>query len=250
MAYYIHINLYYQSKTASLIFSLAYFWHKITGLFNLIDGYVFPTQFIRNYYVKYGKISKEKTIVIPTFTDISKLRTNNKLKISEKNFFLFVGRLSEEKGIVQLLEIFKSLPKKKLVVIGDGPLINKVKEYVCYKNIFVKGFKPRNEILLYLKKAIAVIVPSLWYDVMPNVIIESISQKTLVFVPNFGPFPEIMEKYHGLIHTYDDYQSLRNLIVITNSRKKLISTKTGQLYLKSNPSNIIEFYKFSVLNKC
>jgi glycosyltransferase involved in cell wall biosynthesis len=62
---------------------------------------------------------------------------------------LFVGRLSEEKGVVELAEAARGLP---LVVVGDGPLRERVPEAV--------GFVPPGEVEAYLDRAAVVVCPS------------------------------------------------------------------------------------------
>jgi len=166
----IFFGCYHQSRIASLFFSLAFFYHKMIKTFDLIDKFIFPSEFTKDYYLKHLKIPKEKTFLLPYFVDIKP----KKNKVKEKDYFLFVGRLSEEKGIIKFLEVFKTLPKIKLVVIGDGPLKIKVEEYRRYKNIIVKGHLPREEIYSYIQKAKAVIISSLWYEILPNTYLESI----------------------------------------------------------------------------
>ena len=62
---------------------------------------------------------------------------------------LFVGRLSEEKGILEFLEATEGLPR---VIVGDGPLRDRVPEAV--------GFVPPGEVGAYYERAAVVCVPS------------------------------------------------------------------------------------------
>jgi glycosyltransferase involved in cell wall biosynthesis len=62
---------------------------------------------------------------------------------------LFVGRLSEEKGILEFLEATRGMPR---VVVGDGPLRKQVPEAV--------GFVPHDELGSYYERAAVVCVPS------------------------------------------------------------------------------------------
>jgi glycosyltransferase involved in cell wall biosynthesis len=62
---------------------------------------------------------------------------------------LFVGRLSEEKGVLELMEAACDLP---LVVVGDGPLRNRVPG--------ARGFVPPAELSGYLDRAAVVVCPS------------------------------------------------------------------------------------------
>jgi colanic acid/amylovoran biosynthesis glycosyltransferase len=62
---------------------------------------------------------------------------------------LFVGRLSEEKGVLELLEATEGLPR---VIVGDGPLRDRVREAV--------GFVPPRELGPYYERAAVVVCPS------------------------------------------------------------------------------------------
>ena len=207
----IFFGCYHQSRIASLFFSLAFFYHKMIKTFDLIDKFIFPSEFTKDYYLKHLKIPKEKTFLLPYFVDIKP----KKNKVKEKDYFLFVGRLSEEKGIIKFLEVFKTLPKIKLVVIGDGPLKIKVEEYRRYKNIIVKGHLPREEIYSYIQKAKAVIISSLWYEVLPNVYLESILQNTYIFIPDNENFRRIEENNNLVIkYKFGNFDDLRRKIKI------------------------------------
>ena len=241
---------YQNSKLASLIFSFAFYFHQIIGSYKLIDRYIFPTKFVRDYYIKYARIKKQKTIVISTFTDISQFKNNKRTKIKEKDFFLYFGRLSEEKGIIQLLDIFKTLRDIKLVVVGDGPLKNKVVEYKKYSNILIKGQLPREEIVTYIERALITIIPSIWYDVLPNVLIESYACGRPVLVPNTGFFPSLVKnKKTGLI--YKDFSDLKLKIIRLSNNIGLINNMSMQAkeeneikYLpKIHYSKLISVYK-------
>lgn len=217
---------YDNSRLASLFFASSFYYHKeILKSFDLVDYFIFPTEFVRGYYLKYAALNKSRTLVIPTFTNINTLKPPKNFQVKDKDYFLYVGRLSKEKGIIELLKVFKTLPNVKLVVIGDGPLKNKVQQYSKYKSIILKGFQPRNVILKYIKQAKAVIIPSLWYDVMPNVLIESISQNTPVLVPKSGVFPELVKKNQGFFYEQNNFNNLKSIIQRINNFKKVNSAK-------------------------
>jgi len=240
----IFFGCYHRSRIASLFFSLAFFYHKMIKAFDLIDKFIFPSEFTRDYYLKNLKIPKEKTFFLPYFVDIKPTKN----KIREKDYFLFVGRLSEEKGIIQLLEVFKTSPKIKLVVIGDGPLKSKVEEYRRYKNIIVKGHLPREEIYSYIQKAKAVIISSIWYEVLPNVYLESILQNTPVFIPDNENFRK-MGKNNNLVirYKFGNFEDLKEKIKTFNQikNKKIgLKTKTKLYNIYRKDKNLKELIKF------
>jgi glycosyltransferase involved in cell wall biosynthesis len=218
---------YHRSRLASLFFSLSFFIHKKIGTFNLIDKFIFPSEFTRNYYLKHLKVDKQKTYLLPYFVDIPKKIDTKSFK--ENNYFLFVGRLSEEKGIIELLNTFKDLQQHKLLVIGDGPLRVEVEKYKIYKNIKVLGFKPKNEIFTYIKKAKAVIISSLWYEVLPNVLIETILlSKSLIIFKKNKYFLNTLKRY---------FKSTYNFVIFDKKKIHLFTKfRAEDLIIKKNLS--------------
>ncbi len=111
------------------------------------------------------------------------------------NRFLFVGRLTTEKGVELLSTAFKK-NSYELDVIGDGPKRLAVQE-LCRQNCRVNylGFLSRDEISNRLKNAKALIVPSLWYEGLPTTILEAFSTGTPIIVSDIGNLNEIVT--HG-----------------------------------------------------
>lgn len=201
---------YHQSRLASFFLSLSFYFHRLIKTFEMIDKYIFPSEFTRKYYIRHLKIKKEKTFFLPYFVDLPK---NLVKKVKKEDYFLFVGRLSEEKGIIELLEVFKTLPKHKLLVIGDGPLMKRVKEYNIYPNIKIIGFLPRKKVYEFIKKSKAVIIPSLWYEVLPLVYIESLANNTPALLLRINIFKKIDNKNLLLKYHQDSFQDLKEKII-------------------------------------
>ncbi|MBI4974118.1 glycosyltransferase family 4 protein [Candidatus Roizmanbacteria bacterium] len=209
---------YHNSKLASLIYSLAFFIHKKIGSFNLIDTYIFPSPFTQEYYLKYVGIPKKKTIVLPYFVSPSQKTPQI---VPRQDFFLYVGRLSEEKGISRLLKAFKSLPKHKLRVVGDGPLKDGlVKKYAKFKNIIFIPLIKQSEVFIQMRQARAVIVPSLWYEVQPNVILEAIATHCPIIIPKTKNYSSwVPKKTQVFTYQMNDLNSLKRAILASNSKK-------------------------------
>ena len=211
---------YHGSYAASAVFAPAFYYHKnIAKSFDSIDTYIFPASFTRDYYVKNLKLSSSKTVLLPYFVSVVNRKTKEQVK---KNYFLFVGRLSEEKGIIELLEVFKTLPYQ-LVIIGDGPLKKQVSEYKKYKNIEIKKFLSRGKVFSYMQNAISTIIPSLWYEVLPMVMLESFANGTPVIVPKFGTFINAVRNGEtGLFYKQYDFDDLKAKILYAWKHKEIL----------------------------
>jgi len=153
-----------------------------------------------------------------------------------------VGRLSEEKGIIQLLEVFKTLPKIRLVVIGDGPLKKKVNEYKQYSNVKILGFLKREKIYEYMSKSKAVIIPSIWYEVLPIVLLETVSLKVTVITKESVNIIQLSKKYPVLI--YKNKSEFINIFKTINSSIYLIGKKNiFDFQPKYHIEKLVELYK-------
>lgn len=198
---------YHNSRFASFIYSLSFSLHRAFGAFNFIDMFIFPSSFTRDYYLKYAHVSLERTMLLPYFVspDKSLMEKNKSL-----NYFLYIGRLSEEKGIDCLLHTFSTIPHQHLLVIGDGNLRSiLIRKYSQYKNIVFKKYVDHSFVSSYIKNSLAVIVPSLWYEVLPMVILEAVRMQKCVYVPQHNPNLKRLKLSSSKVHTYSN---LKNLI--------------------------------------
>ena len=202
-------------------FSLSHLFHKLIGSFNLVDAFVFPSVFAKRYYVKNAGVNPGKTMFIPNYIEDNKIPSSKR-----NNYFLFAGRLSREKGILELLGHFSSSPILNLVVIGDGPLKGEVQAFSCFKNIKILGNLPRRRVLSYMAGALATIIPSKCFEVLPTVLIESFSVGTSVVAPRLGVFKELVrEGETGFLYPPNNDEELKKLLFIIAENKNLAAMR-------------------------
>jgi glycosyltransferase involved in cell wall biosynthesis len=93
--------------------------------------------------------------------------------------FLFVGRVSREKGVAIFLEAARrcGIPA---VIVGDGPDLGQLKSE--YPEAIFHGWLPPTEVEVYLRAARALVFPSVWYEGQPLTIYESLALGTPVIV--------------------------------------------------------------------
>jgi glycosyltransferase involved in cell wall biosynthesis len=193
---------YNNSFVSSFILAISIFYHKyIAKSFSLVNMYVFPSNFTRRLISKYFPINHSKTQHIPTFTSISR---SNITRTANKKYFVYAGRLSEEKGLLKLLSIFSTPKFKKcnLYIAGNGPLRNEVKN-ACLKNtnILYEGELTQKKLSFLIANSIGLVLPAIWYDVQPNIILEALSLGVPVIVPNTTVFSELVyDKLNGLVY--------------------------------------------------
>ena len=109
---------------------------------------------------------------------------------------VFAGRCTPGKGVIELIEAYRQLKKSitvpDLMIIGDGPLVKKIKA-ISDPHIIYKGHMQYAATMTYMAQARLVVVPSQWEEPFGRVALEALSHGTPVVVTNKGGLPEIVE---------------------------------------------------------
>jgi glycosyltransferase involved in cell wall biosynthesis len=227
-------------KRAYRVSILQTFWlafiiwfHKKIGTWNMVDKYICLTPFaIEIYKNSTLGVKEEKFITKPNFTYLF----NDLDHINREDHFLFIGRLSEEKGIRLLLNAFQGV-SAKLKIAGSGPLEHLVLE-TCNKNRNIEfiGNLEKKGVVLELKRCTALVFPSIWFEGMPLTIIESFSCSTPVIASNLGAMSSmIVDGENGLHFNPNDLEDFKNKI---DKWKNLNDSQKAPFYL-----NAFDHYK-------
>lgn len=98
----------------------------------------------------------------------------DKTERADGQHYLFIGRISQEKGLENAIKAFVELPECDFMIAGTGPLCEELQEkYKDYRNIKFVGFtdgETKQKLFMHAK---AVIIPSIWYENFPMVVIEA-----------------------------------------------------------------------------
>jgi len=214
------------SQTFWLAFVI--WFHKKIGTWNKVDKYICLTPFAVELYKNSTLgVKEEKYTIKPNFTCVS----TNSENTTREDHFLFIGRLSEEKGIRLLLKAFQGV-SAKLKIAGSGPLEQIVLETTnqC-KNIEFIGNLDKTGVLLELRKCNALVFPSIWFEGMPLTIIESFSCSTPVIASNLGAMSSmILDGENGLHFKPNDLEDLKNVI---QKWKNLNDSQKAPFYLSA-----------------
>ncbi len=106
-----------------------------------------------------------------------------KTALSLDKYIIFCGNLTDEKGIKDLLQIYKrNNIKADLLIAGDGPHRNYVENFIfetnLQKKIIYLGRVIQNELFFYIRNAILLVLPTTHPEGTPNVILEAITLGT------------------------------------------------------------------------
>jgi len=140
----------------------------------MIDLYVASNHLQRDLLVQKNIVPAEKIVVHPNFAYADVAPKPDGAPAGDG--FIFVGRLTPEKGIRALLKAAQSLKEVKFTIAGDGPLRGEV-EQACatLSNVQYAGHLPRNEVLAKVGAARALIFPSEWQEGSPFTVIEAMA---------------------------------------------------------------------------
>ena len=162
----------------------SYLYHGKDYYNKHIDYYISPSQFLKNLV---GKRVHKPIDVIPNFVDV--LLDQNTLKSNMESYYLYYGRVSKEKGIIDIIPLFEKL-KLKLYIVGNGDEVAEIKqsEYITYL-----GPKYGEELFPIIANAKYVIQPSKWFENCPMTIVESFSLGIPVIGANHSGFMELVQ---------------------------------------------------------
>lgn len=198
-------------QTAQLTFMTSY--HKMVGTWrNKITKYVVLTDFAKKKLLSSSLgLNPDQIVVKPNcVTDLG-----YKAYDERGDYYLFVGRLSTEKGLDTLLKARDYTPFR-LKIIGEGPLTPLVEEYAQkYADIEYLGFRDNNFIIETLKEARALLFPSIWYEGLPRTILESFSTGTPVICSDIDNVNEIVtNRVNGLHFPTSDAKGLADILKV------------------------------------
>jgi len=125
---------------------------------------------------------------------------------------VFVGRLTEQKGLPVLLEALRRVDGAKLVLVGDGPERERLTSLAAQLDLDGRtkftGSLPRDEVLRYLSGATAAVLSSSWEN-LPHSAVEALAVGTPVVSTAVGGVPEVVhDRENGLLVPPDDPEAL------------------------------------------
>ncbi len=175
------------------------------------DAFICPSQFMATKMKKDG-FAASKLHVVCNHIDSEKQKLFDSLNVEREDYYVFVGRLSQEKGVETLLNVASKLPFS-LKLAGDGPLRKKLEEqYASCKNIEFLGHQNAQQVAALLSKARFSVVPSEWYENNPLSVIESLCAGTPVVGARIGGIPELLNDDNGITFASGNREELATAI--------------------------------------
>ena len=194
---------------------------------DMINYIITPSKFYKKQFIKDG-YDEKNVIAIHNFINVDEYN----LETENENYALYSGRLTKEKGIINLIEAFKKLLDDreiknkdfKLYIAGDGPCKEEIEKDIndnkLNDKIILLGYLKQDELKEYTRKASFIVVPSIWYENCPYSILETQAIGKAIIGSNIGGIPELVEDgKNGYTYKYDDIDELKEKM------KKLFNDK-------------------------
>ncbi|MFX0142015.1 MAG: glycosyltransferase family 4 protein [Candidatus Hodarchaeota archaeon] len=191
-----------------------YSWSKFFAN-KYIDVVISPSSSLLNIHKEFGFFKSKPSLIIPNGIDLEEKKFIKK-NLGKTLEILFIGQLVKPKGIYILLNAIKKINiPYSLKIVGNGHEYNNIKK-ITSKNpkIHVLGRVEHNQIDSLYETANITLIPSIWMDNFPTVILESLSNSTPVIASNIGGIPEIITNdVNGILFNPSDSRKLSSILV-------------------------------------
>jgi glycosyltransferase involved in cell wall biosynthesis len=219
----------------------------VMNLSRSLDAYIAMSNSVKEIYSEAG-FDVNRMVVIPAAYEEGYFKCEREYGNTFR--VLYVGSLSENKGVGTLITAFAHMAKKrpdcKLTVIGDGALKKDLVRMVMDLNICDKvellGRMAHNDIFVYYKKAHIFVHPGIWHEPFGRTLLESMSVGLPCVVSNTGAPPEIIGDA-GLTFHAGDSNDLRNKLMLLYDNRELLSelsVKCEDVVNKYDPKSFVE----------
>jgi glycosyltransferase involved in cell wall biosynthesis len=127
----------------------------------------------------------EKTVALLNFVEPVEAK-----QVQKKDYVLYFGRYSQEKGVGTLVKVARKLPQIPFVFAGSGPLDSVLTDTPNIKNV---GFQKGEDLASLIREARFTVYPSEWYENCPFSVMESQLYGTPVLGAEIGGIPELIQ---------------------------------------------------------
>ncbi|HUS89622.1 MAG TPA: glycosyltransferase family 4 protein [Desulfosporosinus sp.] len=188
---------YRKSRLATSVTAAMLSMHNLLHTYKrMVDVYIVLADFARNKFIQ-GGLSSKKIVVKPNFIDSDPGKGEGR-----GGYALFVGRLTQEKGINTLLAAWEKIDGKiPLKIVGDGSLAAQLGEASKrISGVEWLGLQTREQVLDLMKDAMVFIFPSKSYETFGMTIVEAFSVGLPVIASNLGSMSSMIEHGHTGLH--------------------------------------------------
>ncbi len=185
-------------------------WWRYTPLLQAsidhVDMFISPVEWAKRRHEAEG-LRMRQTVIPHAFGSSEPAAP---VTLPSRPYFLFTGRLEKLKGLQQVIALFHRYRDADLVVAGDGEHATELRALAAdAQHIHFMGRLGAGQLRALNEQAIAVLMPSMSYEVFPMVMLEAFAAGTPVIARALGPLPELVEQSGGGLLFHDDESLLQ-----------------------------------------
>lgn len=226
-------------------------YYDLHKIFCKIDCIISPSEFNKNQLLK-GKLKCNDITVIHNFVN-----ETEKTDYTLGDCAFYFGRLSREKGILNLIEAINNIPGARLIIAGDGPerenIQAYIKEHKLENRITLLGYLNQNDIRENIRKCRFVTVPSIWYENCPYSILETMEIGKPIIGSKIGGIPELIQDgINGFTYEHNDVTKLTNILMKlfgNDETVKQFSKNSKQIFIQNYSAEAYYNKLMTVYNK-
>ena len=226
-------------------------YYDLHKIFCKVDCIISPSEFNKNQLLK-GKLKCNDITVIHNFVN-----ETEKTDYTLGDCAFYFGRLSKEKGILNLIEAINNIPGARLIIAGDGPerenIQAYIKEHKLENRITLLGYLNQNDIRENIRKCRFVTVPSIWYENCPYSILETMEIGKPIIGSKIGGIPELIQDgINGFTYEHNDVTKLTNILMKlfgNDETVKQFSKNSKQIFIQNYSAEAYYNKLMTVYNK-
>ncbi|MDE6386357.1 MAG: glycosyltransferase [Lachnospiraceae bacterium] len=176
------------SRLKSMLGTIEAKYYAKRGTYGMVDVIVCPSEFMKKQ-LDTDPLLAERTVMMHNFIDVDEAECKGDHD-GKKDYVVYFGRFSEEKGIGTLLEACRALPQIPFIFAGTGPLEEEIKGV---SNVENRGFMTGKALRKLIAGARFSVYPSEWYENCPFSVMESQMYGTPVLASDLGGAPELVQ---------------------------------------------------------
>ncbi|NVK20923.1 MAG: glycosyltransferase family 4 protein [Kangiellaceae bacterium] len=209
---------------------------RFFGANDSINHYIAVSNYQTEKLIKLG-LDKKKITTIANFTNSCGIENN-----TNGDYYLYVGRITEEKGVKVLIKAYSKLksPRLPLRIVGEGEDKDKIEEYAnklgLEKDIIWDGYKTGKDLENIFANSLVVINPSLLNETFGLTCLEAMAHGKPVIASRTGAFPELVKhNFNGFLYNkYSETELFSFLKAINNTETvKKMSRNAHELFISS-----------------
>lgn len=246
-----YFNFYYKNSIIKSIFLFFYTKKYLKFINKKYMNLILLTKFQKSFFENIG-LDSNIMHVIPNPVNLT---NDNRIKYnSSSNYMCYVGRLTVNKGVEDLLDTWLKIQPNNLVlkVVGTGEEEKRLKMKYASKRIEFTGFQNNEDAKKIIENSRAIVISSKTLEAQPRVIFEALSKSVPIIFPNFSGLNEFFPIDYELSYEQFNLKSLQNSLLKIQD-EKFLSIQGKKAYenfvLNFSPKKIMNRFNLLIENE-